>query len=278
MTSSRSRRYRPVLHRYRPLVFTHRRPERRGAREFGQVPHTVIELRGSLAATGIGHGTDRAVLLGLVGYTPTTTTADTAPLPGELIGPHHREDRQYQIKYNPQPVPEHPNCVIFSAWDEHGTALATGREYFSVGGGFILDRAGLDGFEGVGTEEDSSITVPFPFRTAQELLSLIDEHSLTISQLVRANEETLHDREVSMPTSTPCGTSCRVRARLKTEHLPGGLNVKLRTVYRMPRRKQSGDVPRPRCDALGQPLRARREPENAALGQVVLLKRMALPA
>jgi len=247
----------------------------------GQVPHTVtIELRGSLAATGIGHGTDRAVLLGLVGYTPTTTTADTAPLPGELIpgrgtieGPSGTVN--YQIKYNPQPVPEHPNCVIFDAWDEHGTTLATGREYFSVGGGFILDRAGLDGFEGVGTEEDSGTTVPFPFRTAQELLSLIDEHSLTISQLVRANEEALHGREAldaHLDAVWDVMQECVARG-LKTEGtLPGGLNVKRRAnrMYRMLTAEAEAETSRGLDAMLWVNLYALAvNEENAAHGQVV---------
>lgn len=247
----------------------------------GQLPHTVaIELRGSLAATGIGHGTDRAVLLGLVGYTPTTTTADTAPLPGELIpasgtieGPSGTVN--YEIKYNPQPVPEHPNCVIFSAWDEHGTALASGREYFSVGGGFILDRAGLDGFEGVGTEEDSSITVPFPFRTAEELLSLIDEHSLTISQLVRANEETLHDREVldaHLDAVWDVMQECVARGLKSEGTLPGGLNVQRRAnrMYRMLTAEAEAETSRGLDAMLWVNLYALAvNEENAAHGQVV---------
>ena len=54
--------------------------------DLSEAPAAVkVELRGSLAATGVGHGTDRAVLLGLVGYTPLTTSANTRPLPGELI-------------------------------------------------------------------------------------------------------------------------------------------------------------------------------------------------
>lgn len=92
----------------------------------GQLPASVrIELRGSLAATGVGHGTDRAALLGLVGYTPTTTSADISPKPGEPIpttgtisGPAGTVE--YEVQFNPTPVSKHPNCLIFDAWDADG--------------------------------------------------------------------------------------------------------------------------------------------------------------
>ncbi|WP_288725262.1 serine dehydratase beta chain, partial [uncultured Corynebacterium sp.] len=79
-------------------------------------PRVAVELRGSLAATGVGHGTDRAVLLGLVGYTPTTTTTDIDPVPGVAIpesgtisGPAGSVD--YEVTFNPKPVAQHPNCL-----------------------------------------------------------------------------------------------------------------------------------------------------------------------
>ena len=89
----------------------------------GFLPARVrIVLRGSLAATGVGHGTDRAALLGLVGYTPTTASADIAPLPGELVPAQGTIDGpdgavEYEVIFDPEPVIEHPNCLTFSAWD-----------------------------------------------------------------------------------------------------------------------------------------------------------------
>ena len=107
------------------------------------------ELRGSLSATGRGHATDRAVILGLAGWDPLTVPLDAEPradafIPSEgtISGPAGEVD--YTIEFNNEPVPEHPNCLIFSAWGKDGTVLADKSEYFSVGGGFILSREELD--------------------------------------------------------------------------------------------------------------------------------------
>ena len=98
--------------------------------KLGKLPATVrVELRGSLAATGIGHGTDRAVLLGLVGYTPTNTSADVAPKPGDpipAVGTIDGPDGSvhYELVFDPMPVEQHPNCLLFDAWDADGNLLA----------------------------------------------------------------------------------------------------------------------------------------------------------
>ena len=204
-----------------------------------QLPAKVrVALRGSLAATGVGHGTDRAVLLGLVGYTPTTTSADISPKPGEEIpltgtisGPVGSVE--YEVEFNPQPVPEHPNCLIFDAWDAQGNQLAENVEYFSIGGGFILDRAGMSAHEneaGVVAVAHEK-TVPYPFDTGKDLMEQCATHGLTIAQVMRANEEALHGRDARnehldavWDVMQECGAH-----GLKTEGtLPGGLNVKRR--------------------------------------------------
>ncbi|OFT85797.1 L-serine ammonia-lyase [Corynebacterium sp. HMSC29G08] len=204
-----------------------------------QLPAKVrVTLRGSLAATGVGHGTDRAVLLGLVGYTPTTTSADISPKPGEEIpqsgtisGP--AGSVEYEVEFNPQPVPEHPNCLIFDAWDAQGNQLAENVAYFSIGGGFILDRAGMSAHEneaGVVAVAHEK-TVPYPFDTGQELMEQCATHGLTIAQVMRANEEALHGRdalEEHLDAVWDVMQEC-VAHGLKTEGtLPGGLNVKRR--------------------------------------------------
>ena len=205
----------------------------------GSLPAKVrVVLRGSLAATGVGHGTDRAVLLGLVGYTPTTTSADTAPKPGEPIpreGVVHGPSGSvgYEVVFDPQPEPEHPNCVIFDAWDVDGVQVAEQEAYFSIGGGFILDRAGMrahhdtTGVAAVAHEE----AVPYPFDTARELLLQCGVNGMTIAEIMRANEEALHSRETlnaHLDAIWDVMQEC-VAHGLKTEGtLPGGLNVKRR--------------------------------------------------
>lgn len=170
-----------------------------------QTPARVhTQLRGSLSATGRGHATDRAVILGLAGWDPLTVDIDAEPHAGGLIpevgcvaGP--AGEIEYSISFDNTPVPEHPNCLIFSAWDAAGKLMAEGAEYFSVGGGFILSRAELDA-ELKATDEvpagmaaaQSRETVPYDFSTAERMLELSAETGLAIWELVLANEKVLH--------------------------------------------------------------------------------------
>ena len=198
----------------------------------------LVELRGSLAATGVGHGTDRAALLGLVGYTPTTTSADVEPKPGEPIpatghisGPAGTVE--YVLRFDPAPVAAHPNCLIFDAWDANGNVLAEREDYYSVGGGFIQDRWEMEAHRdetGVASAREIP-SVPYPFNTAAELMQRCDETGLTIAEIMRANEESIHGREkldAHLDAVWNVMQEC-VAHGLKTEGtLPGGLNVRRR--------------------------------------------------
>lgn len=198
----------------------------------------AVELRGSLAATGVGHGTDRAALLGLVGYTPTTTTADIAPIPGEPIpatgvieGPAGTVE--YELRFDPAPVAAHPNCLIFDAWDADGNVLAEREDYYSVGGGFVLDRWEMEAHRnesGVATAREIA-AVPYPFATGKELMARCAETGLTVAEVMRANEESIHGAEklnAHLDAVWDVMQEC-VAHGLKTEGtLPGGLNVKRR--------------------------------------------------
>ena len=207
--------------------------------DLGVQPAKVrVELRGSLAATGVGHGTDRAVLLGLVGYTPTTTSADIAPKPGEPISPEGviegpTGEVAYEMVFNPLPVAEHPNCLVFDAWDADGTELVSGKEYFSIGGGFILDRAGMEKHRnetGVAAVAHAD-AVPYPFDTGEDLVRICKQTGLTIAEVMRANEEHIHSRtelDAHLDAVWDVMQEC-VAHGLKTEGtLPGGLNVRRR--------------------------------------------------
>ena len=207
--------------------------------KLGKVPaKVVVELRGSLAATGVGHGTDRAALLGLVGYTPTTTSADIAPKPGEPIpstgvieGPTGRVE--YELRFDPAPVAEHPNCLIFDAWDTDGTMIAEREDYYSVGGGFILDRWEMEAHRqesGVASAREIA-TVPYPFNNGAELMEQCRTHGMTIAEIMRANEESIHGAQrlnSHLDAVWDAMQEC-VAHGLKTEGiLPGGLNVRRR--------------------------------------------------
>lgn len=212
-----------------------------------------IELRGSLSATGKGHATDRATILGLVGWTPTTVPEDVEPGPndeiplaGSITGPLGTMD--YEIVFNNEPVPEHPNCLIFTAWDAEGTVLAEGAEYFSVGGGFVLSRAELDaevasrdkvpaGAAAANQQEE----VPYPFNNCAELLAHCREADLAIWEVVAANEEVLHRSNggldavyVHLDRVWDVMRECVTAGISSSGILPGGLNVPRRApdVYR----------------------------------------------
>lgn len=165
------------------------------------------ELRGSLSATGRGHASDRAVILGLAGWDPLSVPIDAEPhasgfIPSEgtISGPRGTVD--YEIVFDNEPLPQHPNGMIFSAWDDSGNLLAEKEEYFSVGGGFILSRAELDAEVAESNEVPAGVaaahvddSVPYKFTTGEELLNLCEAHDKAIWELVLANEEALHRDE-----------------------------------------------------------------------------------
>ncbi|MGK9065702.1 L-serine ammonia-lyase [Stutzerimonas chloritidismutans] len=207
-----------------------------GLRDDGLLEATAglkVELYGSLGATGKGHGSDKAVLLGLEGERPEAV--DTVSIPQRLAS--MRETGQLNLlgekplrfavgedlKFIRRPLAYHPNGMIFRAFDEAGLQLRS-REYYSVGGGFVVDEqaAGNDRIV-----EDRT-PLPFPFRSAAELLALCSEHGLSISQLMLANEaawrpeaETRSGLLVIWQVMQDC-----VRAGCQNEGvMPGGLKV-----------------------------------------------------
>ncbi|MDD2088886.1 L-serine ammonia-lyase [Pseudomonas guariconensis] len=158
-----------------------------------QTDSIKAELYGSLGATGKGHGSDKAVLLGLEGEHPDTI--DTESIPARLqairdsgrlrlLGEHEIGfvEKQHLAMIR-KPLPYHPNGMIFRAFDAAGLQIRS-REYYSVGGGFVVDEdaAGHDRIV-----EDSTV-LPYPFRTAKELLAHCSEQHLSISQVMLANE------------------------------------------------------------------------------------------
>jgi L-serine dehydratase len=154
----------------------------------------VAELYGSLGATGHGHGSEKAVLLGLAGEDPETVdTGTTAERVAEI-----REQRRlsvlgsHTIDFDPhhdlvmhrrRSLPYHPNGMIFRAFDRSGQPLRE-RTYYSVGGGFVLDEqaAGADRIK----PDDTAVR--FPFRTGAELLEHTGQTGLSIAEVMLANE------------------------------------------------------------------------------------------
>ncbi|QLC73919.1 L-serine ammonia-lyase [Pseudomonas sp. LPB0260] len=152
-----------------------------------------VELYGSLGATGKGHGSDKAVLLGLEGEQPDTVDTRTVDsrlatmrkagelkLLGEKAIRFVEKEHLAMIR---KPLPYHPNGMIFRAFDGAGLQIRS-REYYSVGGGFVVDEeaAGADRI----VEDRTPLT--YPFTTAKQLLAHCAEHNLSISQVMLANE------------------------------------------------------------------------------------------
>ena len=178
-------------------------------------PHTltqtstiVVDLYGSLALTGIGHATDRAILLGLLGESPDTvdlTTIDATLATVRttqrlnLMGSHEVTFREpdHLLFHRNQMYPDlshptHPNGMRFTIFDTAGNTL-TSNIFYSIGGGFILSAAEFDNPSGA-----TKRTVPYPFSSAAELLLLANQNHLTIADIVLANEISL----LSDPTIT----------------------------------------------------------------------------
>jgi L-serine dehydratase len=160
-----------------------------------------VDLYGSLALTGIGHGTDRAILLGLLGEAPdavdpatvepkiaTIRSTNNLQLNGsKTISFTEAEDLNFRRNqmYPDPTVTSHPNGMRFTAFDSTGAKLVE-EVFYSVGGGFIVSEA-----ERTAESLTSARTVPYPFRSAAELLATAKQHNLTIANLLLANEVAL---------------------------------------------------------------------------------------
>lgn len=195
------------------------------------------ELFGSLSLTGKGHGSDIAVLMGLSNQAPATINPKAVPdQMGKIIssGKIKLLD-EHQVAFNTQDhlifhqeevLPKHANGMRFSLFDDQGAVLFS-QEYYSIGGGFVVRDDEFDQNEFV---IDHS-RVKYPFKSAQELIDLCDEHQLTIAELMMANEQTWLDKEdiikeLNDVWTVMCGS---IDNGIKTEGtLPGGLNIKRR--------------------------------------------------
>lgn len=202
-----------------------------------QVTRIKAEMYGSLGATGKGHGTPKAVLLGLEGDEPETVAIEAIPervasikeqgqlnLLGEkTIDYTHSEDL---CLHKREALPFHSNGMRFTAFDAAGESLVS-RLFYSVGGGFVVDENAAS--QQCIVEDHRSL--PYRFTTGAELLSLCKKHSLSISALMLNNETAWRNNE-----QTTAGLlnlwrvmqAC-VEAGIHSEgELPGGLNVSRR--------------------------------------------------
>jgi L-serine dehydratase len=197
-----------------------------------------VELFGSLGFTGKGHGSDRAVILGLEGEDPSTVDVDSIPARVaratetgrvRLLGQHEVEldPAAGLVFHRREKLPLHSNGMRFTARDAAGAAVAE-RVYYSVGGGFVVDHAGAPADGSVPAEQ---VVVPYPFNSADELLRLAAEHGMAISTLMLENEHALAaPAEVRRRVLEiwQAMDACVRRGCEREGILPGGLKVKRR--------------------------------------------------
>jgi L-serine dehydratase len=196
----------------------------------------VCRLYGSLAYTGEGHGTFRAILCGLLGMTPEHYERRAADAALERLAADQTlriGNREVALDPNGSIVaergkrlPAHPNALTFELRDASG-ALVFAETYYSVGGGFVMteDEMGAD------RATPSGPDVPYPFGTAAQMLEMGRASGLSIAEMKRANELVLRDDaalEAGIFAIWDAMESCIDRGLEAEGVLPGGLNVKRR--------------------------------------------------
>ncbi|MCE8417575.1 L-serine ammonia-lyase [Rhodovulum sulfidophilum] len=196
-------------------------------------------LHGSLAFTGVGHATDRAVILGLDGFTPETYDRDAAEEALRRIGteaevrpkglPPLRFDPASDLVFDhDRALPGHANGMILSAIDAEGDIL-TSETYYSIGGGFVRTEAELAA--GETDRDDGTRPLPYPFASAADLLELARTSGRSIAAMKRANEiarmgpEAL---ETGLARIWSAMSDCIERGLATDGQLPGGLGIRRR--------------------------------------------------
>lgn len=194
-------------------------------------------LHGSLAFTGVGHATDRAVILGLAGIRSDAYDADAAEAALAAVNATHTitPDGLPVLRFHPKDdlifdygpaLPGHANGLIFKGLDAEGDTV-TQVTYYSVGGGFVLTEGEL----AAGKDTDDGPPVPWPFRTAAQMVDMADGAGKTIAQLKRENELSRRsgkDLDAGLQRIWAVMSACIDRGLTTEGTLPGGLKVRRR--------------------------------------------------
>lgn len=200
-----------------------------------------VSLHGSLAHTGIGHGTGRAVVLGLMGEHPDQVDPDKMDAiidgverSGRVTPPGHpaywfepKTDLMFDKKV---PLPGHANGMAFSAYDKDERLLVK-RIYYSVGGGFVVTDTELEQMRAKKKSAAGSARIPFPFATAKQMLEMAERSGLSIAQMKRANEESHMSRaelDAGLDRIWDAMNGCIDRGLKNEGIMPGGLKVRRR--------------------------------------------------
>ncbi|RNL85496.1 L-serine ammonia-lyase [Halostreptopolyspora alba] len=228
-----------------------------GLRDSGLLPDVAnvrAELYGSLALTGKGHGSDTAVVLGLLGEQPEEVDVDSVPQTLRRVRDSGRLalGGEHEVPFDPaahvdfrrgEHLPGHPNGLRFTVFDSGGRELRS-HIYYSVGGGFVVDEeaAGADRIK----PDDTAL--PYPFATASELLAICEETGMSISAVMLANEQafgrTADEVRAGLVRIWQAMRQCVRRGVTSEGALPGGLRV-ARRAHRLYRQLGGG------CDESG---------------------------
>ncbi|MCX7545468.1 L-serine ammonia-lyase [Marinicella gelatinilytica] len=217
--------------------------------------HVVSELYGSLSHTGRGHGTDKAIILGLSGEQPDTVDPDNIPTILETVKNTQQiinqdlnlvfKDKDHLKFHKRKKLPLHTNGMQFTAYDKAGNELAQ-KAYYSVGGGFVLSHNHMQEQH---IMEDNS-AVPHHFESGDQLIEICNQKNLTIAEVMYANEETWRSRseiDQQLDTIWQAMEQCMQRGFITQGTLPGGLNLPRRAskLYRELNKKTAKDLADP---------------------------------
>jgi len=195
------------------------------------------ELYGSLGATGKGHGSDKAVMLGLEGDMPESIDTESVAARLEeirrsgtlkLLGEHPLgfDEKQHLIMHRRKALPFHPNGMRFTALDGAGEVLST-SVFYSVGGGFVVDESAADG----NWIAPDTTPQPYPFTTGDELLRLCQANGLSISEVMMENEKAWRSETAireGLLNIWSAMQACVSNGCRQYGILPGGMQVKRR--------------------------------------------------
>ncbi len=257
---------------------------RESSGQISPVASIRVSLHGSLAFTGKGHATDRAVTLGLLGWMPETLDPDvveaeiTRAMRDKNICPkglrqiRFDPDNDVLFDYGP-PLDHHANGMIIRAFDAEGNESLS-ITYYSIGGGFVqtLDEL-LAAINGATRQPDGTV-YPYPFRTAAEMLAMGRDSGKTIACMKRANElvHGITDLDARLDSLSDVMNACIERGLKQDGILPGGLGVRRRAKAIHERlllqRQSNRQTPHATNDWISVYAMAVNE-ENAAGGRVV---------
>lgn len=226
--------------------------------QLAKVARLKTQLYGSLGATGKGHGSDKAVLLGLLGDLPETIDVDSVADRVQAIRDSKSIElsRQSVIKFNEskdlvmhrrKSLEHHSNGMRFTAFDSHGEEILS-KVYYSVGGGFVVNEEAM----GADRIVEDSTELPYAFDTGEELLALTRKHNMSISDLMLENEKAWRsEAEIhsGMLEIWSVMHACVQRGCEQKGVLSGGLKVKRRAaeLYEKLRSQPEASLRDPLC-------------------------------